>query len=298
MQREIEVLLDPHLEIVLGRSSPSDRPRTFREVALRRSCSAAETAEPGVRELMTSDHFIEGVFRKGILQRQDVAIQTEQLLAVGVAEERIYIDRGFSGTTRRNRAGLDQALAATWDGTVFTVTKFDRFARNMAEANEILTDLSGRGVLFGLGGSVYDWNDPFGRLFLQTLAMVAEFEANIGHQRTREGMALAKKNGKLKGKQSKLPEPARRSIRRRYAEGEVSLADLALEYSLGRSTIHRIIHGAEPPSRTREQRLTAARGGEDLRPSQALATCHRRLARRGDRPDRRDRRNMDGARDT
>jgi hypothetical protein len=41
--------------------------------------------------------------------------------------------------------------------------------------------------------------------------MVAEFEANLGHMRTREGMPLAKKNGKLKGKQPKLPEPARRS---------------------------------------------------------------------------------------
>src|SRR5438045_261380 len=33
------------------------------------------------------------------------------------------------------------------DGSVFTVTKFDRFARNMAEANDILTELPGRGVL-------------------------------------------------------------------------------------------------------------------------------------------------------
>jgi DNA invertase Pin-like site-specific DNA recombinase len=50
-------------------------------------------------------------------------------------------------------------------------------------------------VLFGLGASVYDWKDPFGRLFLQTLAMVAEFEANIGHLRTREGMAKARRQG-------------------------------------------------------------------------------------------------------
>ncbi|MFC5833135.1 recombinase family protein [Nonomuraea insulae] len=111
---------------------------------------------------------------------QDVIIQTEQLLALGVPEDRIYIDRGFSGTTRRNRNGLDQALAAVWDGTVFTVTKFDRFARNMAEANDILTDLSDRGVLFGLSASVYDWNDPFGRLFLQTLAMVADSKQTSG----------------------------------------------------------------------------------------------------------------------
>ena len=43
---------------------------------------------------------------------QDVEIQTEQLLALGVPRERIFIDKGFSGTTRKNRAGLDNALAA------------------------------------------------------------------------------------------------------------------------------------------------------------------------------------------
>lgn len=139
---------------------------------------------------------------------QDVDIQIEQLTALGVARERIYIDRGFSGTRRIHRAGLDQALAALWPGSLLTVTKFDRFARDVADAHTILTDLSARGVLFGLGSSVYDWTDPFGRLFLQTLAMVAEFEANIGHLRTREGIAKARRQGKLRGKQPKLPPSA------------------------------------------------------------------------------------------
>ena len=79
-------------------------------------------------------------------------------------------------------------------------------------------------------------------LFSRTLAMVAEFEANLGHLRTREGMAKARRQGKLRGKQPKLPASAARTIRRRYAEGQVSLADLAEEYRVGRSTIHRIIH--------------------------------------------------------
>ncbi|GAA0281071.1 hypothetical protein GCM10009527_091780 [Actinomadura nitritigenes] len=55
-----------------------------------------------------------------------------------------------------------------------------------------------------------------------------------------------KKSGRLKGQQPKLPEPVRWSIRRRYAAGEVSLDDLATEYSVGRPYIHRIIHG--PPT--------------------------------------------------
>lgn len=51
--------------------------------------------------------------------------------------------------------------------------------------------------------------DSFGRLFLQTVAMVAEFEAKLKHLRIREGMAVAKRKGKPRGKQPKLPPPAR-----------------------------------------------------------------------------------------
>lgn len=188
---------------------------------------------------------------------QDVEIQTDQLLALGVPGERIFIDTGFSGTTRHNRAGLDNALAAvtaaaaatvTDRQVVLTTTKFDRFARNMAEAGQILTDLRSRDVLFGLGSAIYDWHDPFGKLFLQTLAMVAEFEANLNHLRTREGMTKARAKGRLKGKQPKLPLAARKTIHRRYhdPDDDASLADLAEEYSVGRSTIHRITSAPAP----------------------------------------------------
>ncbi len=68
----------------------------------------------------------------------------------------------------------------------------------MPDALDILGQLSARGVRFALGGSVYDWNDPFARMFLQILAVIAEFEANLIRQRTREGMDIAHQNGKLK----------------------------------------------------------------------------------------------------
>ncbi|GAB2450843.1 recombinase family protein [Nocardia tengchongensis] len=199
-------------------------------------------------------------FRVGYVRcstdEQDVEIQADQLIALGVPSDRIFIDKGFSGTTRRNRTGLDNALTAVTSAAaavterqvVLTTTKFDRFARNMAEAGEILTSLRERDILFGLGSQIYDWADPFGKLFLQTLAMVAEFEANLGHMRTREGMAKARAKGRLKGKQPKLPLTARKTIHRRYhdPDDDASLADLAEEYSVGRSTIHRIISGPAP----------------------------------------------------
>jgi hypothetical protein len=54
-----------------------------------------------------------------------------------------------------------------------------RLARSVPDALDILSHLSGRGVRFALGSSVYDWQDPFARMFLQILAVVAEFEANL-----------------------------------------------------------------------------------------------------------------------
>ena len=76
--------------------------------------------------------------------------------------------------------------------------------------------------------------------------MVAEFEANLNHLRTREGMAKARAKGRLKGKQPKLPLAARKTIHRRYHDlGDD--ASLAEEYSVGRSTIHRIVSRPIPP---------------------------------------------------
>jgi DNA invertase Pin-like site-specific DNA recombinase len=51
-----------------------------------------------------------------------------------------------------------------------------------------------------LGASVYDPTDPVGRLLLNVLGMVAEFEADLIRMRTREDMAVVKAKGRLRGK--------------------------------------------------------------------------------------------------
>src|SRR5215211_7147766 len=59
--------------------------------------------------------------------KQDIEAQREGLLALGVRGERIYLDRGLTGTNRR-RPGLDQALAAVRSGDTLVVPKLDRLA--------------------------------------------------------------------------------------------------------------------------------------------------------------------------
>ena len=100
--------------------------------------------------------------------KQDLTAQHQQLAALGVPTVRIYLDKGLTGTSRA-RPRLDQALAAVRDGDTLTVTKLDRLARSVPDALDILGQLSDRGVRFALGNSVYDWQDPFARMFLQIL---------------------------------------------------------------------------------------------------------------------------------
>ena len=135
--------------------------------------------------------------------KQDLATQQAMLEELGVAPDRIYMDRGLTGTTR-DRPGLDQALAAVRAGDTLVVPTLDRLARSVPDARHIADALSARGVKLALGASVYDPTDPMGKMFFNILATFAEFEVDLLRMRTRDGMAIARASGKLKGKPPKL----------------------------------------------------------------------------------------------
>ncbi|MGH6674901.1 MAG: recombinase family protein, partial [Xanthobacteraceae bacterium] len=137
--------------------------------------------------------------------KQDLAAQRVALEQFGVAPERIYTDRGLTGTNRA-RPGLDQALAAVRADDTLVVPKLDRLARSVPDARDIADSLAARGIKLALGASVYDPADPMGKMFFNILATFAEFEADLIRLRTREGMAIARARGRLRGKQPKLSE--------------------------------------------------------------------------------------------
>ena len=68
--------------------------------------------------------------------KQDLAAQRAMFEELGVAPDRIYTDRGLTGTTRA-RPGLDQALAAVRAGDTLVVPKLDRLARSVPDARRI-----------------------------------------------------------------------------------------------------------------------------------------------------------------
>jgi len=173
--------------------------------------------------------------------RQDLSAQKQALEDLGVAPDRIYTDHGLTGTNRA-RPGLDQALAAVREGDTLVVPKLDRLARSVPDARDIADQLKARGVNLALGASVYDPSDPMGKVFFNILATFAEFEADLIRMRTREGMAIARAKGKLRGKQPKLSDRQSRELRRMYDTGEYSISDLAEVFSVSRPTIYRTLN--------------------------------------------------------
>ena len=171
--------------------------------------------------------------------RQDPAAQRQALLELSVAEDRIYTDHGLTG--------LDQALAAVRAGDTLVVPKLDRLARSVPDARAIADQLRERGVKLALGRALYDPDDPMGKLFFNILATFAEFEADLIRMRTREGMAIARARGKLRGKQPKLSDRQQRERCRMHATGEYSISDLAELFSVSRPTVYRTLNRRHSP---------------------------------------------------
>jgi DNA invertase Pin-like site-specific DNA recombinase len=118
--------------------------------------------------------------------KQDLAAQRHTLSQLGVTDERVYLDHGMTGRNRR-RPGLQQSLAAVRHGDTLVVPKLDRLARSVPDARAIGDSLAAAGVRLSISGTVYDPNDPIGKMFFNILATFAEFEVDLLRMRTREG---------------------------------------------------------------------------------------------------------------
>ena len=182
--------------------------------------------------------------------KQDLAAQRHTLCGLGVGDDRVYLDHGMTGRNRK-RPGLEQALAAVRTGDTLVVPKLDRLARSVPDARAIGDSLTAAGVRLSIGGTVYDPTDPMGKMFFNILATFAEFELDLLRMRTREGMAIARANGKLKGKQPKLSPHQRAHVLKLVSTGEHTIAELAELFTVSRATIYREIARSRLPQNAR-----------------------------------------------
>ncbi|MCO4875775.1 recombinase family protein [Paraburkholderia caribensis] len=168
--------------------------------------------------------------------------QIQEIAASGfVVEKKRIVEESISGSVAAlQRPGFESLLKRMEEGDVLIVTKLDRLGRDAMDVGSTIDLLAKTGikvVCIQLGGM--DLTSAAGKLQMQVLTAVAEFERNLLIERTQAGLARAKAEGKAMGRPSALKESEQAEVLRRLAAGE-SVSQLARDYDTSRTTIQRV----------------------------------------------------------
>ncbi|HSX50857.1 MAG TPA: recombinase family protein [Cellvibrio sp.] len=134
---------------------------------------------------------------------QTTANQLHEITAAGFAiESHRAIEEVISGSVEaKQRAGWNRLIERLEGGDVLVVTKLDRLGRNAMDVRCTVEELAARGVrihCLALGG--VDLTSPAGKMTMQVISAVAEFERDLLIERTQSGLARAKAEGKKLGR--------------------------------------------------------------------------------------------------
>lgn len=168
-------------------------------------------------------------------QAASIEIQERELRGAGCGE--LFSERVSSRAKRRPQ--LEEALRFVRKGDVLTVTRPDRLARSVRDLLGIVDTLAERGVSLQVLSMNLDTSNASGRLMLNVMASVAEFERDLMLERQREGIAQAKAKGKFKGRKPTARAKAA-DVQRLRAEGK-GAAEIASALKIGRSSVYRIL---------------------------------------------------------
>jgi putative DNA-invertase from lambdoid prophage Rac len=168
--------------------------------------------------------------------------QVREVAQAGFAvEPHRVIEETVSGSvTAMERRGFVRLVDKLERGDILIVTKLDRLGRNAMDVRATVERLASEGVrvhCLALGG--VDLTSPAGKMTMQVVSAVAEFERDLLIERTQSGLARAKADGKTLGRPAKLTEDQQAIIRAKRAEG-ASLGALAKEYGVSRAAIQRV----------------------------------------------------------
>lgn len=128
---------------------------------------------------------------------QDLRRQIDALKAAGCDDDHIYTDKKSGATMRRK--GLEAALLDARPGDVLIAVSVDRLSRSIRDLIHIAERLNADGIELRILDKQIDTTSTMGRAFFHIMAMFAELERGMIADRTRDGMAAAKRRGRKFG---------------------------------------------------------------------------------------------------
>jgi DNA invertase Pin-like site-specific DNA recombinase len=150
-----------------------------------------------------------------------------------------FVDEGVSGA-RRSRPALDRLMTAARRREIAAIVcvKLDRIARSVGHLAALSEELQALGIDLVVLDQALDTATPSGRLLFHMLGAIAEFERDLIRERTRDGLAAARRRGARIGRPRRLDASARRRLLRLRRSGK-SLRECASLLDCGVATASR-----------------------------------------------------------
>ncbi len=167
-------------------------------------------------------------------QKAGLEAQERDLKAAGV--ERIYQEQTSATGPRK---ALAEAIDYARDGDTLIVTKLDRLARSVADLVSITKQLEAKGASLRVLNLNLDTETPTGKLMLNMLGSIAQFERELMLERQREGIAKAKGEGKYKGR--KPTARAKADDIKRMAYDDMTREAIAKSLNIGVASVYRVL---------------------------------------------------------
>lgn len=141
-----------------------------------------------------------------------------------------------------NRPQLKAMLDFVREGDTIFIHDFSRLARSTKDLLDIVETLNNKGVHLVSNKENIDSNTPSGKLMLTMIGAIAEFERQNLLERQREGIALAKEEGKYKGGQVKrIEDTLFDKAYQKYKSREINKSQLAKELGISRPTLDKML---------------------------------------------------------
>ncbi len=156
----------------------------------------------------------------------------------GIVVDKTFTDKASGKDTQRPQ--LAAMLSFVREGDVVLVHSMDRLARNLDDLRRIVRELTDKGVQVQSVKEQLNFTGEgtaMSNLLLSVMGAFAEFERQLGKERQREGIALAKRRGAYRGRKKSLTED---QVGQR-AEGGVAKTTLAREFGISRETVYQYL---------------------------------------------------------
>ena len=164
---------------------------------------------------------------------QDVAGQIIRLEQAGAIK--VFTD--VRSGNCMDRPGLTDLLAYARAGDTLAVVRLDRLGRSLGELLTVVATLKARDIALLSLEEKIDTSSAAGELIFHVFGAIAHFERRLIAERTKDGIAAARANGKLPGRRPL--DPAKASAALKLVQAGTSPTEAARQLGLGRATVYR-----------------------------------------------------------